>query len=88
MSVVVHPMYIFSSLGNILDPFEANNPHSYCIAASLHHISTIIKKHSKNYQCHCLKCLVYHHLVKTLLSREYKHILYVLNGKIVKIILM
>ena len=85
MSVVVHPMNIFSYFENVLDPVETNNLHYYCIAASLHHISTIIKKHSENYQCHCFRCLVYRQLVKTLLSRGYKHILYNLNSKIVKL---
>ena len=88
MSEVVHPMNIFSYFENVLHPVEANNLHSYCIAVSLHHISTIIKKHNENYQCHCFICLVYRQLVKTLLSRGYKHIFYSVNGKIVKIILM
>ena len=86
MSIVVQSMNIFPYFDNLVDPTKANNLHFYCIATSLHHISTIIKTDGENYRRHCFKFLFYCLLVRTLLSKGYKDIVYLFNGKTLKII--
>ena len=88
MPVIVYLSNISSYFNNIIAATKLNDFHSYSIAVSLHYLSTEIKGHNDNYQCHCFKCLVYRSLWKTLLSGGYENIIFIKSSGVANIILM
>lgn len=69
-------MNIFMYFDNVVDPFKAHKLHSFCVARSIYHVTTLIQGHGKEYKCHCFKCLICRLLMRTLLSRKHKKLLY------------
>ena len=77
MSAYVQPSNIFQYFCDAVDENLANELHPYAIVAALQYTAPSNKEHSKDFCCSCFKCRIHYLLVKTLLSKGYKDIIFI-----------
>ena len=80
MSIDVYPKNIFMYFdkSQAKKKPKAKNLHSIWIARTVRYIGSKIREHSKDYKCHCFKCLVCRMLLTVLISRGHLNLLLIL----------